>query len=219
MSVKKLLGRLAWVLLSTAFFSGPFLLAKGLLPSWIGLAIALIPCIAIIFFTFNRLQTKQSKTLFVVTIPIAFYGLLDANLLRPELVFLANFTLINGFLFWVFSRTLSTGSIPLCTRFADLVHDKMSPEVASYSRGLTIAWSLFFALQPIVWLVLFVTLEKSYWYQLVTIVPPCLIIVLFLADWVFRQCLLPYEDKKDAIQLTIKALIKHRHILGKTITK
>lgn len=219
MSVKRHLGLLAWILLSAAFFTGPFLLAKGLIPLWTGSAIALIPCVAIIFFAFSRLRSKQSKALFVATISVALYCLVEANLLRPELVFLANFTFINGFLFWVFARTLSIRSTPLCTRLADLVHEKMSPEVASYTRGLTYVWASFFGIQLIVWLTLFVTLPKPYWYQLVTIVPPCSIASLFVGDWICRQFILPYEDKKDAIQLTIKALIKHRQILGKTITK
>lgn len=219
MSVKKRLGSFAWFLLSVAFFTGPFLLAKGLIPAWTGLAIALVPCLAIIFLAFSRLGTKQSKFLFLATISLALYFLIEANLLRPELVFLANFSLINGFLFWVFARTLSIGGTPLCTRFAYLVHHKMSPEVVSYTRGLTFVWALFFAIQSVLWLALFISLPKSYWYQLVTIVPPCSIIVLFIVDWICRQCILPYDDRRNAVQLTIKALIKHRQILGKTITK
>jgi uncharacterized membrane protein len=218
-SVKKRVGLLVWLLLSAAFFTGPYLLSKGLIPSWTGLAISLIPWAAIICYAFSRFRTIRSKAVLTATISVAFYGLTEANLLRSELVFLINLTLINGFLFWVFAKTLVIGDVPLCTRFAGLVHENMSPEVATYSRGLTYVWASFFAIQLIIWFALFITLPKPYWYQLVTIVPPCLIVALFVGDWVLRQFFLPYEDRKDAIQLTIKALIKHRQLLGKTITK
>jgi uncharacterized membrane protein len=218
-SVKKRVGLLAWLVLSAAFFAGPLLLAKAFIPPWAGLAIALIPCAAIICFVFSRLRTLQSKIFLTATVSVALYGLTETNLLSPEIVFLFNFSLINGFFFWVFARTLAFGNIPLCTRFADLVHEKMSSEVSSYTRGLTYAWASFFAIQLIIWVALFITLPKPFWYQLVTIVPPCLICAMFFGDWIFRQFTLPYEDRKDAIRLTIKALIKHRQILGKTITK
>lgn len=219
MSLKKLAGVSAWVLLSGLFFTGPILLAEGILPSWAGLPISLIPCLAIILVLFSMIKTHKGKNVLLAAASVAIYWFIHLDLLQPENIFLANFTLINGLLFWMFSRTLRSDSIPLCTRFAALVHESMSPEIISYSRGLTYVWAALFAIQVVLWIVLFFTLSPATWYQLITIAPPALIIIVFVLDWVARQFLLPDEDKKDALQLTIRAIIAHRQGLGKTFSE
>ena len=80
-------------------------------------------------------------------------------------------------------------------------------------------WAAFFAIQLVLWMTLFFILPPPTWYQLITIVPPALIVILFALDWIVRQFLLPDDDKKDALQLTIRAIIKHRQAPGNTISK
>lgn len=219
MSLKNRTGVLAWVLLSGLFFTGPILLADGILPSWAGIPVSLIPCFAIALALLSSIKTQQGQCILLAGASVAIFGINRLDLLKPEYIFLTNFTVINGVLFWIFGRTLRSNSIPLCTRFADLVHETMSPEIISYSRGLTYVWAAFFATQVVLWIALFFTLSASTWYQLISITPPTLIIILFVLDWVARQFLLPDEDKKDALQLTIRAIIKHRQGLGKTFTE
>lgn len=219
MNFKKLVGLLFWVTLSTVFFAGPLLLAKGYVPAWSGIPISLIPFAAAILLALNHVSSRLGKIALVAGPCTAFYSLHSVNLLRPELIFLTNFTLINGFLFWIFARTLARDSVPLCTRFADLVHDVLSPEVAAYTRSLTFVWSCFFASQIIIWIALYIFLPESTWYELITIVPPVLIFTLFVVDWTARQFLLPYEDRKNALQLTFRAIIKHRQAFGKAVSK
>lgn len=219
MSLKKLAGVFAWVLLSGLFFTGPILLADGILPGWAGIPVSLIPCFAIILAWLSTIKTQRGQFILLAGSSVTFYWINKLDLLKPEYIFLTNFTVINVLLFWMFGRTLRSESIPLCTRFAALVHEKLSPEIISYSRGLTYVWAAFFATQVVLWFVLFVTLSFSTWYQLITIAPPALIIMVFVLDWVARQFLLPDEDKKDALQLTIRALIKHRQGLGRTFSE
>ena len=219
MSLKKLAGVIAWILLSGLFFTGPILLANGILPSWAGIPVSLIPCLAVILALLSSIKTKQGKCMLIVGTSVAIYWIYHLDLLKPEFIFLANFTVINGLLFWMFGRTLRSDSIPLCTRFADLVHKAMSPEIISYTRGLTYVWATFFATQVVLWIVLFFTLPPLIWYQLITISPPVLIIIIFIFDWVARHILLPAEDKKDALQLTVRALIKHYKGLGKAFSE
>lgn len=219
MSLKKLAGVSAWVLLSGLFFTGPILLADGILPGWAGIPVSLIPCFAIILAWLSTIKSQRGQFILLAGSSVTFYWINKLDLLKPEYIFLTNFTVINVLLFWMFGRTLRSESIPLCTRFAALVHETLSPEIISYSRGLTYVWAAFFATQVVLWFVLFVTLSPSTWYLLITIAPPALIIMVFALDWVARQFLLPDEDKKDALQLTIRAIIKHHQALGKTISK
>lgn len=219
MSLKKLAGVSAWVLLSGLFFTGPILLAEGILPNWAGLPISLIPCLAIILALLTLIKTHKGKYILLAGTSVAIYWFYHIDLLKPENIFLANLTVINGFLFWTFGRTLRSDSIPLCTRFADLVHEIMSPDVIAYTRGLTFVWAAFFAIQAVLWVTLFFILPSPTWYKLITVVPPALIVILFALDLIARQFLLPDEYKKDALQLTIRAIIKHHQALGKTISK
>lgn len=219
MSRKKLAGFSAWVLLSGLFFTGPILLAEGILPNWAGLPISLIPCLAIILALLTLIKTHKGKYILLAGTSVAIYWFYHIDLLKPENIFLANLTVINGFLFWTFGRTLRSDSIPLCTRFADLVHEIMSPDVIAYTRGLTFVWAAFFAIQAVLWVTLFFILPSPTWYKLITVVPPALIVILFALDLIARQFLLPDENKKDALQLTIRAIIKHHQALGKTISK
>lgn len=219
MSLKKLARVLAWILLSGLFFTGPILLAEGILPSWAGLPISIIPCFAIILALLASIKTHKGQFILLAGTLVAIYWFNHVNLLKPENIFLANFTVINGLLFWMFGRTLRSDSVPLCTRYAGLVHEIMSTEVVAYTHRLTFVWAAFFATQVVLWIVLFFILPPTTWYQLITIVPPTLIIFLFALDWVARQLLLPDEDKKDALKLTIRAIIKYRHGLGKTFSK
>lgn len=95
----------------------------------------------------------------------------------------------------------------------------MSPEVIAYTRSLTYVWAAFFAIQAVLCTALFAILPAQTWYKLITVVPPALIVILFALDWIARQFMLPDEDKKDALQLTIRAIIKHHQGLGKAISK
>lgn len=198
---------------------GPILLAEGILPSWAGLPISLIPCLAIILALLALIKTHSGQYILLAGVSVAIYWLNHIDLLQPENIFLANFNVINGLLFWMFGRTLRSDSIPLCTRFADLVHETMSPDVIVYTRSLTLVWAAFFAIQSVLWTALFFILPHPIWYKLIAIAPPALIVILFALDWIARQFLLPEEDKKNTLQLTIRAIIRHRQLLGNTISK
>src|SRR5687767_3680733 len=54
---------------------------------------------------------------------------------------------INLFLLWVFGRTLRGGREPLITAFARRIHGDVPPDMEPYTRGVTAAWCLFFAIQ------------------------------------------------------------------------
>lgn len=49
-------------------------------------------------------------------------------------------------LFWLFARSLKSSSTPLAARVANLYHDELSPELALYTRNITLFWSVIFAL-------------------------------------------------------------------------
>ena len=44
-----------------------------------------------------------------------------------------------------FGRSLGQRRVPLCTRFATLVHGPLSAAATRYTRSVTVAWTVFFA--------------------------------------------------------------------------
>ncbi len=71
--------------------------------------------------------------------------------LPPGFVLLADsvvlYTVLQGVLLLLFARTLRPGREPLVTMLARQVHGTLRPDVRLYTRQLTWAWSLFFAVQ------------------------------------------------------------------------
>ena len=60
-----------------------------------------------------------------------------------------------GLLAFTFGRTLLEGRVPLCTQWAARVHGQLTEPVIRYTRQVTAAWTLFFALMVLTLIALF----------------------------------------------------------------
>jgi len=54
-----------------------------------------------------------------------------------------------------FARTLAKDRVPLCTQFADKIHGPLGPLELRYTRGVTVAWVVFFLLNVAASILLF----------------------------------------------------------------
>ncbi len=103
---------------------------------------------------------------------------------------------IHAALFWLFARTLSTGSTPLCTELASWVHEDMSsPALLWYTRQVTKAWAIFFALMVILSTLIFMYATQDAWMVFSAVVGPILTAALFLAENLVRSRFLPPQDR------------------------
>jgi len=102
----------------------------------------------------------------------------------------------NSFLLWFFARTLINRREPLITTIARRVHGSLPPELESYTRHVTVAWSLFFALQITcsIGLYLFASLEA--WSTFINILSSPLIVVMFLCEYTYR--VLRYREHRSS---------------------
>lgn len=219
MNFKKLTGIVASTALSLLFLTTPILLAEGLIPFWLGLLSSLVPTFVVIGILMARTPHLQQRALIGMAVLMSGFLINEFGLLKPQNIYLINFIAIYAIFFKEFYGSLHRNQIPLCTRFAMLVHESISPQLARYTRALTYSWAVFFGLQIPLWLGLFLVLSTELWSELVSLVPPILIITLFAIDLTARQILLPYEDRKDSLVRTIKALIKHRNNLKQAVAK
>jgi uncharacterized membrane protein len=218
-TLKKLAGIVASTALSLLFLTTPILLAESLIPIWLGLVASLVPTLVVIAVLIARTPFLGRRLLIGITAVASALLIEEFGLLKPQNVYLINFIAIYAIFFKEFYGSLHRNQVPLCTRFAMLVHESISPQLAKYTKALTYSWAAFFGLQIPIWLALFFILPTQLWSELISVVPPVLIVALFAIDLIARQLMLPYEDRKDSLLRTIKALIKHRNNLKQAVAK
>ena len=210
MTLKKVAGIFLSAAIPVLFIGTPILLAEGLVPYWFGLTISLIPTLVLLLIVLQKSKNRFFQVAVFVAITPLIYLLYKAGLIRAEYVYLINFVTIYGIFAWLFGRTLTAGETPLCTKFAAIVHETLSPQVIVYTRRLTLIWTLLFAVQIPIWSILFLALPVKDWSELLSLVPPVLIVGLFGLDLLVRQFCLPHEDRKDALRRTLNSISRHR---------
>ncbi|WP_179401269.1 hypothetical protein [Burkholderia guangdongensis] len=93
----------------------------------------------------------------------------------------------------LFGRTLARGRIPLCTRFATMIHGTLTPAVAHYTRRITLAWTLFFVATAAVSTLLFAAASIVAWSTFANYLSLPLVGVMFVAEHACRRFALPGE--------------------------
>jgi uncharacterized membrane protein len=113
---------------------------------------------------------------------IAFVTLPDA----PALLYVPPVA-VNLGLCWVFGRTLARGRVPLIARFAMLEQGALSPELESYTRALTWAWTLLFAGAAVASAALALSGNRDAWSLFTNLVNYLLVAALFLGEFLYRR--------------------------------
>lgn len=102
--------------------------------------------------------------------------------------------LINGAGCYLFARTLAPGQMPLVTRFAAVVRGYLHPDVVRYTRRVTQAWALFFALLALESLLLALFAPLRFWSLFTNFINYLLVAVFFAVEYCIRiRCLAHLE--------------------------
>jgi uncharacterized membrane protein len=99
---------------------------------------------------------------------------------------LAPSVIINAALLILFGQTLLPGREPLITRFRRLEHGEVTPMFVSYTRNLTIAWTLLFGFGALVSLMAAGMGDLALWSWVSLILLPAMTGTLFLGEHVYR---------------------------------
>ena len=98
----------------------------------------------------------------------------------------------------LFGRTLLAGRRPLVTHFALMAHGgKISPTKDRYTRGVTIAWTVFFFGMASVSVLLFFFASAAAWSAFANLLRLLLIVLMFVVEHLVRMRLLPPEDQSS----------------------
>ncbi|MDE2401445.1 MAG: hypothetical protein KGL90_07240 [Burkholderiales bacterium] len=89
---------------------------------------------------------------------------------------------------WMFGHTLLGGREPLVTRFARILRDgDMPPEVLSFTRGATLAWTLFFAGIATVSTALYLGASVAAWSTFSNLMSSPLVGLMFVGEYLVRR--------------------------------
>ena len=115
-------------------------------------------------------------------------------------------TLIMAF---AFGRTLAAGRRPLCSQFAALVHGKLTPAIARYTRRITVAWTAFFVSIAALSTLLFVAAPVVVWSTFANYMTLPLVAAMFVAEHAWRRVALP-DVQPSSMAATARA---YRHTM------
>ena len=113
------------------------------------------------------------------------------------------------FMLWLFGRTLLRGREPFITRLARHSRGGVLPAAMErYTRNLTLAWCVFFALQLALSAFLLKFVSVDAWSLFVHVLNLPLVGAMFAADYVYRS--VRYRDSRSSITNAIQAYAKDR---------
>lgn len=94
-----------------------------------------------------------------------------------------------------FGRSLAAGRVPLCTRVAAITHGEPSAALRAYTRRVTVAWTLFFAVVAATSVALFAFAPLGVWSTFANLLTFPLVALMFAAEYAVRLRALPPEDR------------------------
>jgi uncharacterized membrane protein len=173
-----------------------------------GALLALVP-LGILLLALARRSTHRWTGVALIAAGAALawlaYPALKVNF--PSLFFVehAGGQLLLAFLF---GRTLTRGEEPLVTRFARAFHGELTREVERYTRGVTLAWTVFFTSLFALSCALYLTGMLDAWSLLANILGPVLVGAMFVVEYAVRHRVLP--DLEHAGLLSgVRAFSRH----------
>lgn len=106
---------------------------------------------------------------------------------RLDWMYLIEHVGTNGMLCWFFAHTLFGGRTPVITTLARAIHAEIPDKIVRYTRSVTIAWSLFFAMQVVVSLAIFNFASIQTWSIFANVLNWPLVVLMFVVEYAFRR--------------------------------
>lgn len=114
---------------------------------------------------------------------------------QPRWLYLAQHVGVQGMLGAAFGLSLRAGHTPLITLLASRVHRELTPAMVDYTRAVTLAWTLEFALVVVGSLALYAWAPLAWWSLWANVATPVLAIGLFVGEYLLRYRLHPEFER------------------------
>lgn len=131
-------------------------------------------------------------------------------LTQLDWIYLIQHIAANTMLCWFFMQTLYGGRTPIITSIARTIHPDMPEGVVRYTRKVTIAWSIFFALQVLVSLMIFALASIETWSLFANVLNWPMIITMFVGEYACRKHFNP-DFQHASIRESISAYMNNKN--------
>lgn len=168
-----------------------YLSSTGRLPPLLSVGISLVaPLVGAVALSW---RTRWRGLVLFVAIALAVIAALHLDELaqRVSALWFIQHAGAHALLAIVFGRTLLPGETPLATRIAHAVLPSMPPEVVRYSRGVTVAWTIYFIAMTALSVLLYFGASTATWSAFATFVSGPLVAVMFALEFALRRRVLP----------------------------
>lgn len=183
-------------------------MTRGLSPA-VGAALSLVPVAIVLLLVLRRGARAVALALFALAGIALWLGWESLQRHFSDVLFLehAGFNLALAI---AFGRTLTGGREPLVTRFARIVHEgKFPPGVERYTRGLTVAWTVFFSTLFVASCALYLGGFPDAWSLLANILSPLLVTAMFVVEYAVRHRVFLPDVEPVGILTGARAFMNH----------
>jgi uncharacterized membrane protein len=174
----------------------------------LGAALSLLPLSFLALLAARRSPHRTWTAAAVILVALALWAGWGTLERRFASVFFLEHAGGNALLAIVFGRTLAPGREPLCTRFARILHPTLPPEVQAYTRGITLAWTIFFTALASLSAALYLGGFLTAWSVLATMASPILVGLMFVVEYAVRLRALPNWERVGLLG-GIRAFSRH----------
>ena len=203
------LRNIAIVALCVAYPLLDYLGARTPQPNVPAAIVAFVPLLGMLGWQLWQSAHRLALSLFAVLLLWLLWEQRALLLLHYDWAYLLQHAGVMGLLAVMFGRTLRPGSLPLVSRFAQLAHGTLAPDTARYTRGVTWAWTLFFAGVALISLTLFLTTPLPTWALFANLLSPLLMLGMFVVEYLVRLRTLPAHERAGPIE-AVRAYARYR---------
>ena len=122
----------------------------------------------------------------------------------PQQVYLLQYSVINSGVGLWFASSLRAGNQPLISRVAERVHGRLDPVMAAYTRRVTMAWVIYFAVAVGVSFLLYGFADFESWSLFANVLTPIGGCTLFVGEYLLRYRLHP-EFERVSMAAAVRA--------------
>ena len=162
-----------------------------------------VPLTVLAYWTIKQSSYRLLWSFVFIAAAVTIYIVRYKFLLNYNAAFGIPHAAINLFLLWFFGHTLLPGRDPLITRLARRVHGTLDAQMLSYTKGVTIAWCVFFTGQIMTSILLFNFTSLATWSLYINFINFPLVILMFIGEYAYRVMRYrdhPHVSIKQAIQ-------------------
>jgi uncharacterized membrane protein len=200
------MGRLGKILLILAFIGYPVVLHTFILKEEVELSQLLLvftPLLVVASWMVFRMVDRLWWPILVLALAVTIYYIVAGNYERIGLraVNALSDATLNLFLLWLFGRTLLPGKEPLISQIARHINGELEQDIVEYTRQVTIVWCVFFSLEVIISLLLYVFASLAAWSFFINVLNLPLLIIMFISEKAYRTVRFPDHPRTPILKV------------------